>query len=56
MIEARNLSKSYGETVAVDDLSFAVEGGQVRSASPCTKWAPCWTPPPPILAEGRATT
>ena len=29
MIEARNLSKAYGETLAVDDLSFTVEAGQV---------------------------
>ena len=87
------MSKRYGGTVAVDDLSFSVEGGQVtgflgpngsgksttmrmiigldaptsgtvtvgggitrRCVSPCTRWAPSWTPPPPILAEGHATT
>ena len=29
MIEARGLTKRYGSTVAVDDLSFRVEGGRV---------------------------
>jgi len=29
MIEARNLTKRYGTTLAVDDLSFSVEAGQV---------------------------
>jgi ABC-2 type transport system ATP-binding protein len=29
MIEAKGLSKRYGETLAVDDLSFAVEPGKV---------------------------
>ncbi len=29
MIEARHLTKSYGKTLAVDDLSFSVEAGQV---------------------------
>jgi ABC-2 type transport system ATP-binding protein len=29
LIEARNLSKRYGRTLAVDDLSFSVEAGQV---------------------------
>ncbi len=29
MIEATNLSKRYGDTVAVDDLSFTVEAGHV---------------------------
>src|ERR1700709_494878 len=29
MIEARSLSKKYGDTVAVDDLSFAVQPGVV---------------------------
>jgi ABC-2 type transport system ATP-binding protein len=29
MIEARNLSKHYGDTVAVDDLSFTIQPGQV---------------------------
>jgi ABC-2 type transport system ATP-binding protein len=29
MIEARGLTKHYGATVAVDDLSFEVQGGQV---------------------------
>jgi ABC-2 type transport system ATP-binding protein len=29
MIEAKGLSKRYGDTVAVDDLSFTVEPGQV---------------------------
>jgi ABC-type glutathione transport system ATPase component len=29
VIEARNLSKRYGETLAVDDLSFRVEPAQV---------------------------
>src|ERR1700709_1935736 len=28
-LEVRNLSKRYGRTVAVDDLSFAVEAGRV---------------------------
>ncbi|MEX0972839.1 MAG: ATP-binding cassette domain-containing protein [Solirubrobacterales bacterium] len=28
-LEVRNLSKRYGRTVAVDDLSFAVEPGRV---------------------------
>jgi ABC-2 type transport system ATP-binding protein len=28
-LEVRNLTKRYGETVAVDDLSFAVEAGRV---------------------------
>jgi ABC-2 type transport system ATP-binding protein len=28
-LEVRNLSKRYGKTVAVDDLSFSVEAGQV---------------------------
>ena len=28
-LEVRNLSKRYGKTVAVDDLSFAVEAGRV---------------------------
>jgi ABC-2 type transport system ATP-binding protein len=30
-IEAHGLTKSYGRTVAVDDLSFAVEGGRVTA-------------------------
>src|SRR5262250_121209 len=29
MIEARSLTKRYGDTVAVDDLSFAVEPGKI---------------------------
>src|SRR5499425_2777825 len=29
MIEARSLTKRYGDTVAVDDLSFAVEPGRI---------------------------
>src|SRR5215470_394410 len=29
MIEARGLTKRYGDTVAVDDLSFAVEPGRI---------------------------
>lgn len=29
IIRVKNLSKSFGEIVAVDDLSFSVEGGQV---------------------------
>ena len=29
MIEARNLSKRYGDLVAVDDVSFQVEQGEV---------------------------
>jgi ABC-2 type transport system ATP-binding protein len=29
VIEARNLTKRYGETLAVDDLSFSVEPGIV---------------------------
>jgi ABC-2 type transport system ATP-binding protein len=29
VIEARKLSKRYGDTLAVDDLSFTVEAGQV---------------------------
>ena len=29
MIEARNLTKRYGSTLAVDDLSFRVAAGQV---------------------------
>src|SRR6195952_124325 len=29
MIEAKGLSKSYGDTVAVDDLSFTIEPGLV---------------------------
>jgi ABC-2 type transport system ATP-binding protein len=29
VIEARNLTKHYGTTIAVDDLSFSVEAGQV---------------------------
>jgi ABC-2 type transport system ATP-binding protein len=28
-LEVRNLTKRYGKTVAVDDLSFAVEAGRV---------------------------
>ena len=28
-LEVRNLSKRYGKTVAVDDLSFSVEAGRV---------------------------
>ena len=29
MIEARQLTKRYGETVAVDDVSFVVQPGRV---------------------------
>jgi len=29
MIEARGLTKRYGETLAVDDLSFTVEPGKI---------------------------
>jgi ABC-2 type transport system ATP-binding protein len=29
MIEARGLTKRYGDTVAVDDLSFSVEPGRI---------------------------
>ena len=29
VIESRNLTKRYGTTLAVDDLSFSVEAGQV---------------------------
>jgi ABC-2 type transport system ATP-binding protein len=29
MIEARGLSKRYGDTLAVDDLSFSVESGKI---------------------------
>src|SRR5262250_3686232 len=29
MIEARSLTKRYGDTVAVDDLSFSVEPGRI---------------------------
>ena len=44
MIEARNLSKRYGKTVAVDDLSFAVEAGQVTGflgPNGSGKWTTC---------------
>ncbi|WP_433411306.1 hypothetical protein ACQP1V_22225 [Microtetraspora malaysiensis] len=30
VIEKENLHKSYGGTVAVDDVSFAVAGGDLR--------------------------
>jgi ABC-2 type transport system ATP-binding protein len=30
MIEARHLTKRYSKTVAVDDLSFQVQAGQVN--------------------------
>ena len=29
MIEVRNLTKKYGSTVAVDNLSFSVEEGEI---------------------------
>ena len=29
MIEARGLTKRYGDTLAVDDLSFRVEPGKI---------------------------
>ncbi len=29
MIEARGLTKRYGDTLAVDDLSFSVEPGKI---------------------------
>ena len=29
MIEAQSLTKRYGDTVAVDDLSFSVEPGKI---------------------------
>ena len=32
MIEIRNLTKSYGEKVAVDDLSFTVQSGTITGA------------------------
>ncbi len=43
MIEARNLVKRYGSTMAVSDLSFSI-----RPGPSCGRWppraAPCWSP------------
>ncbi len=33
MIEVSTLTKRYGDTVAVDDLSFTVPSGQVTGSS-----------------------
>jgi ABC-2 type transport system ATP-binding protein len=32
MIEARSLSKRYGDTLAVDNLSFTVEPGRIQAS------------------------
>jgi ABC-2 type transport system ATP-binding protein len=32
VIEVRNLYKRYGETVAVDDVSFEVQEGEISTA------------------------
>ena len=33
MIEAKHLTKRYGKTVAVDEVSFTVKSGQVTAFS-----------------------
>lgn len=45
MIEARHLSKRYGETLAVDDMSFTVATGQVTGfLGPITACSPRCAP------------
>jgi ABC-2 type transport system ATP-binding protein len=39
MIEAAGVSKRYGATVAVDDLSFTVPPGQVTGSWQPEDWA-----------------